>query len=130
MIYEMIAIVVVYGLSVGAVHVAAGRKPRRGASAAAQYVLYMKNDQRHVEWAVYSLLFVNWLRGQPVRIVIVDEGSSDDSPAIIRRLSKCYCVELVGADECQDALATTPCVHIRLHHPDDLQHMPEFYSIR
>ena len=130
MLYELIVILAVYGLTAGAVHIAALRKPRSGASAATVYVLYVKDDQRHVEWAVYSLLFVNWLKGAPVRIVLVDEGSSDDSLTIMRLLSRCYGIDLLGAQDGAETLGHRAAIHVRLHCPDDWRNLPELYSIR
>lgn len=130
MIYELIVILAVYGLTAGVVHVAALRKPRRVASAATTYVLYVRDDQRHLEWAVYSLIFVSWMKGMSVRILLVDEGSSDDSPAIMRLLSKCYGIELLGADDDSGSLPHSRCIHVRLDCPEDWRYLPELYSVR
>lgn len=51
------------------------------------YVLITLNNQMQVEWYLRSLLIYSKMRGQSLKITIIDEGSQDDTLAIVWRMS-------------------------------------------
>lgn len=52
------------------------------------FVLVTKNNQQHIEWVVRSLVWAARLRGKSIRISVLDDGSSDETAAIVARLSR------------------------------------------
>ncbi|PDO09789.1 MAG: hypothetical protein BLM47_10580 [Candidatus Reconcilbacillus cellulovorans] len=52
------------------------------------FVLVTRNNQQHIEWVVRSLVWTARLRGKSIRISVLDDGSSDDTAAIVARLSR------------------------------------------
>lgn len=124
---------IVIAYAAGAVIVQAAWRRSGGAwSGVRHYVLYTMNDQRHVEWAVRSLMLVSWLRGQPVAITIVDEGSTDDTLAIVRCLSRRHAVNVRAAAEDEEILIAgqsgeipgadrAETIHIRLYRPEEME---------
>ena len=87
------------------------------------YVLYTLNDQQHIEWVIRSLLWFYFLHGKSITVTIIDEGSSDDTMAIVSTLSR---------DHKLDVQQTPPftilhneMIHIRLSTPEDLCKLPQ-----
>ncbi|MNC46124.1 hypothetical protein D3C75_951270 [compost metagenome] len=86
-IWGLIAIIGAYGLAAAILHAAYAKHRRRSGMACTTFVLIMRNNELQVEWYLRSLLFVSRLRGRKIQIAVSDEGSEDDTLAIVRRLA-------------------------------------------
>lgn len=53
-----------------------------------QYLVITRNNQLQIEWYIRFLLFFSWLRAKNMNITILDEGSTDDTLAIVKRLAQ------------------------------------------
>lgn len=87
MIWGLLAIIGAYGLAAAILHGAYAVKHRRGGAACTTFLLITRNNELQVEWYLRSLLFVSRLRGRKIQIAVSDEGSEDDTLAIIRKLA-------------------------------------------
>jgi len=134
MVQGLLCIVVIYAAGAVAVQLA-WRFCGRRLSGEKHYILHTLNDQRHVEWAVRSLTLFGWLSGRPVSITIVDEGSTDDTLAIVRCLSRRHELNIRSAAEADAAEIATVCakdakascaetIRIRLYRPEELAKLP------
>lgn len=133
MIVGLLSIFGAYGLAIAFVHL--WHAWRQGSmKQTLHYILITKNNGSHMEWYVRSLLWIAWLRARPIHIVIVDEGSQDDTLVIAARLAKSRStyLELV---ECGDAgmpdhiiarYETEEVVLVRLSNERELYRMPLF----
>jgi hypothetical protein len=93
MVEELLAILGVYGMSIGLVHLLQwhchwGR--RREPSHA---VIITRNAGMTVEWHLRMFALMQWLKARHTKITIVDEGSSDDTIRITQRM-----IAQLGAD--------------------------------
>jgi len=52
------------------------------------FVLIARNEQHRIEWVIRSLLIRSWLKGRPIRLTMIDCGSSDQTGIIVRRLAE------------------------------------------
>ncbi len=98
------------------------------------YVLYTLNNQLHIEWIIRSLVVCYWLQGKSISITIIDEGSSDDTLAIIGLLSRHHLLDVRHMDDDAPQPQTprhneTPSIHIRLSQPEDLLKLPQVHSL-
>lgn len=77
-----------YGLAIVLVH-ALGRLNwlRSGNAAPAQVVLLTRNNQTQIEWYLRYISLVSWWKGRPVRVMLTDSGSTDETLAIAEKLS-------------------------------------------
>ncbi|TCS83339.1 glycosyltransferase family A protein [Tepidibacillus fermentans] len=50
------------------------------------YLILAKDNQSIIEWVIRSLWFWQCIDGKPIKMTIIDFGSSDDTFAIIQRL--------------------------------------------
>jgi hypothetical protein len=95
------------------------------------YVLYTYNNQLQIEWIIRSLIVFYWLQGKSISITIIDEGSSDDTFAILSILSQHHQLDVRLADD--DSLQQLPLrdtsIHIRLSKPEDLQKLPQVSTL-
>lgn len=87
MIWGLLAIFGAYGLAAAILHTAYAIKQRRGGVVGTTFLLITRNNELQVEWYLRSLLFVSRLRGRKIHIAVSDEGSEDDTLAIVRRLA-------------------------------------------
>lgn len=93
-----------YGLAVALVHVCHSffhwnrKRP-------IYYVLITKNNGLQMEWYLRSLLFFSWFKGRKVRVIVMDEGSTDETTQIAGKM----------AEQRPEEIET-----IRLDHPDVL----------
>lgn len=91
MIEGMLWIITIYGLGAAAVHVVHFRLMQRGFVMEPKHVtIVSKHSQLQIEWTIRSLLFAAWLKGEALRITVIDLGSTDDTLAILRKLSYPY----------------------------------------
>jgi hypothetical protein len=135
MVQLLIWIIIAYAAGALAVHIAYRRL--QGTSDSKHYVLYTLNDQRHIEWAVRSLMLFYWLRNKTISITIIDEGSTDDTLAIVRSLSKRHTLDVryIAGEEYEISVhvSTIPhneTIHIRLRQPEDLQKLPILHAVK
>lgn len=88
MIWGMLWIFGVYGAVTIALHlVFAAHKRRHGSKAKTTFVLITYNNETQIEWYLRSLIFVSRLRGRQIGILLFDEGSTDHTVAICRRIA-------------------------------------------
>lgn len=116
----LFTILACYGLAVLAVH-AYYRRTRRSARASSHVVLVTKNNQSSIEWYLRSLFFFSKVRGRVISTTVLDEGSTDDTLRIVRKLAVRHPVWI---DEYRDEHAVDDrvreheqdgCVVVRLH---------------
>ena len=90
------------------------------------YVLYTLDNQLHIEWIIRSLILFYWLQGKSISITIIDEGSSDDTLAIIGLLSRHHLLDVRRMDDeaRQPLPSRETSIHIRLSKPEDLHKLP------
>lgn len=86
MIVGLLLIVGSYGSAVALVHFCHSvfqwnrRKPLI-------YLLITKNNELQMEWYLRSLLLFSWFKGRKVKVLLLDEGSTDDTLTIAARLA-------------------------------------------
>lgn len=86
MIVGLLLIVGSYGSAIALVHFCHSvfqwnrRKPLT-------YLLITKNNELHMEWYLRSLLMFSWLKGRNVKVLLLDEGSTDDTLIIAASLA-------------------------------------------
>lgn len=126
MVQGLFGIIGTYFVGAMIVHLAYNRVNPHG-SGLKHYVLYTMNNQLHIEWIVRSLILFSWLHGKPIAITIIDEGSTDDTLAIVRSLSRRHRLDVLYAgDHLQDGIppCPEPCsetIHIRLNQIEDMR---------
>ncbi|MCD1260854.1 hypothetical protein B5M42_018795 [Paenibacillus athensensis] len=118
-----------YGVSIALLHILFGIR-RNVAKKSTRVVLITKNNQNHIEWYIRSLFFFSNMRGKPIAATVLDEGSSDDTISIVRRLAQTHEVRL----ETLSSQATLenwlekhdkdPVIVMHLGNRDDLQKIP------
>jgi hypothetical protein len=116
----LFAILACYGVAVLAVH-AYYRRSRRARGKASHVVLVTKNNQSSIEWYLRSLFFFSKMRGRAISTTVLDEGSTDDTLHIVRKLAVQHPVWI---GEYRDELAVDDrvreheqegCIVVRLH---------------
>jgi hypothetical protein len=131
MIVGLLLIVGSYGSAVALVHLCYSlarwnrRKPLT-------YLLIVKNNELHVEWYLRSLLLFSWLKGRNVRVLLLDEGSTDDTLTIANRMAgdrpdEMQVLRLENPDLLDDIIACyeqEEVVLVRLSNEPDLQKIP------
>ncbi|MFD3259359.1 hypothetical protein ACE3MQ_12180 [Paenibacillus lentus] len=80
------------------------------------YILVAHNHENQMEWYLRALMWYSCLRAQSLRVTILDEGSQDDTLAIIERMKYANGMNLtvIGTAEIQDEHE-----FIRHSNPDD-----------
>ncbi|MBU7317590.1 hypothetical protein [Paenibacillus oleatilyticus] len=76
-----------YAAGVAIIHWLHWQWRRCGKPRTTHYVLQTYNNQLQVEWYLRSLYFFSWMKGKAISVTLADEGSTDDTLAIARRLS-------------------------------------------
>jgi hypothetical protein len=129
MVYGLF-IIGTYFCSVIVIHLAYSRLGSHDVEAK-HYVLYTLDNQSHIEWIIRSLIVFHWLQGKSISITIIDEGSSDDTVAILSLLSKSHQldVHLMGDENPQPLPLRETSIHIRLSQPEDLHKLPQVSSL-
>lgn len=91
MVIQLIWIVVIYGLAIGIVHGLYARAYKMQGDQQKgynnNYILITLNHERKIEWYVRALWLYAFLKGERLRILIIDHGSSDGTMRMIRRMS-------------------------------------------
>ncbi|MCI3921358.1 hypothetical protein MO973_24635 [Paenibacillus sp. TRM 82003] len=82
---ELLAILAAYGTSIGLVHLFRWRR-YKGRSTASHAVIVTRDVGLSVEWHLRAFAFAQWLQAKHTRITVVDEGSTDETVRIVRRL--------------------------------------------
>lgn len=125
MVYGLL-IIGTYFCSAIAIHLAYSRMSINDIESK-HYVLYTLDNQLHIEWIIRSLILFYWLQGKSISITIIDEGSSDDTLAILGLLSKHHQldVRLMDDDHPQTLPLRDTSIHIRLSQPEDMHKLPQ-----
>ncbi|WP_010499453.1 hypothetical protein [Paenibacillus elgii] len=76
-----------YAAGVAIIHWLHWQWRRYGKPRTTHYVLQTYNNQLQVEWYLRSLYFFSWMKGKAISVTLADEGSTDDTLDIARRLS-------------------------------------------
>jgi hypothetical protein len=63
------------------------RWSRRTSRKSSHVVLITRNNQTQIEWYIRSLYFFSRFKGRDIATTIMDEGSTDETVAILERLS-------------------------------------------
>ncbi|RCX19089.1 hypothetical protein DFP94_105105 [Fontibacillus phaseoli] len=125
-----------YGLAAVLVHFLHGvllrTKPKDGKKL--HYILVTHNHENQMEWYLRALSWYARLRGESVRVTVLDEASQDDTLAIIQRLRDeagieltAVCLMTVGAEEIGRQAAGTEeeiKVHVDLRVPQEAAKIP------
>ncbi|UUZ82624.1 hypothetical protein LJK88_00580 [Paenibacillus sp. P26] len=88
MLIGLVGIVGRYAAGIVLVHWLHRRWKGQEKTRTVHYLLITWNHQNQVEWFIRSLHFFSWLKGRAIAVTVADEGSSDDTLAIVRRLSQ------------------------------------------
>ncbi|MCR8632359.1 hypothetical protein [Paenibacillus radicis (ex Xue et al. 2023)] len=72
------------------------RRHRNEAREATHFLLITCNSQMQVEWYIRSLFFFSRLKGREIQVTLFDEGSTDDTLAIVERMRREYQVDISG----------------------------------
>ncbi len=135
MIEGFLLIVGCYGICVALVHLFHQRyqqnhspsqrypRPSEPKPDVPHYVLITHNNQMQVEWYLRSLLIYSKMRGQSLKITIIDEGSQDDTLAIVWRMSLNRYVDInTVQSSCTVQLPDSQVLHDLHQHEHDHQH--------
>jgi|GEM_PF-2373231 len=90
MAVELLLVIVIYAAGAFGVHWAHRRRQRVPARGSHHYVLHVHNDGRRLEWVVRALLWHGLRRDRGIRITVIDEGSTDDTPELLRLLVRTF----------------------------------------
>lgn len=126
-----------YGLAAMLVHLLHGvlrrRQPKNGKRL--HYVLVTHNYENRMEWVLRALSWYARLKGETVKVTVLDEASQDDTLEIIRRLQNQAGIELTviglmaasGDEVAHDSDALTEeeiKVHVDLRIPQEAAKIP------
>lgn len=128
MIPYMVWILFSYGVTGALVHFFHSRYLKYETSSRKQvhYILVAHNHENQMEWYLRALMWYSCLRAQSLRVTILDDGSQDDTLAIIERMKYANEMNLtvVGEAEIQDEHDI-----IRSHSPNDGEQL-KFIDLR
>ncbi|AEI38746.1 hypothetical protein [Paenibacillus mucilaginosus] len=88
MMLGLVWIIGCYAAGIAVIHALHRQWKRRGTRRAAHYVLYAQNAQMQLEWYLRSLYFFSWIKGRPIEVTLVDEGSTDETLQIAARIAQ------------------------------------------
>ncbi|MFF2912242.1 glycosyltransferase family A protein [Paenibacillus sp. NPDC057934] len=94
MVAQLIWIAAVYSSAVALVHVLHIREKSRQARESGkwiQYILITRNHESVVEWYIRALTFHAFLTGKPLRVLVMDDNSSDTTMGIVSRMARSGC---------------------------------------
>lgn len=88
MIWGLLWIIGIYGATIAILHlIHAWHNGRTVKPTTTYFALMTHNNETQIEWYLRTLVFFSWLRGRHISIVVFDEGSTDETLAIIRRFA-------------------------------------------
>lgn len=88
MLWGMLWIFGVYGAAIAILHlVYAAHKRRHQVKSVTTFALITHNNETQLEWYLRSLIFISWLRGRRIAIALFDEGSTDTTVEIARKIA-------------------------------------------
>lgn len=130
-------ILVGYGLAALLVHILHRRFLRRASKGASEmhYILITRNHENQMEWYVRALSWYARLRGESIRVTVLDQASQDDTLAILGRLYQASGIKLNVIDLPEavegEVLCKTPDsedrenrVHVDLRVPQEAAKIP------
>lgn len=123
---ELLLAIGIYALGAFAVHVAHGRRGGRSAGSR-HYVLHARNEGRRLEWVVRALLWHGAFRESGIRITVIDDGSTDETPELLRLLARtCGIRREIGEPRARAEAgeAGRETVHVFLRRPEDWRKLP------
>ena len=90
MVVGLLVIGGVYALCAVVIHMAHGYSDTANVRKSPVYHLAVvtRNSQTRIEWYLYAYLFISWLRGRQTVITVFDEGSTDETCTIVRRIGR------------------------------------------
>jgi hypothetical protein len=91
MVAQLIWIVAVYAAAVALVHVLHIREKanqKREPGKWIQYTLITRNHESVVEWYIRALAFHAFLTGKTLRVLVMDDGSSDGTMKIVSKMAQ------------------------------------------
>ncbi|AZK45904.1 hypothetical protein [Paenibacillus lentus] len=106
MVPYMVWVLLSYGVAGLIVHLLHNRQLRDKPNLCKQvhYILVAHNHEKQMEWYLRALLWYSCLRAQSLRVTILDEGSQDDTLAIIERMKYANGMDLtvIGTADIED----------------------------
>lgn len=125
MILGLVWVMGCYAAGIALVHLLHWHWNRRGTERAAHYILRTYNHQLQIEWYLRSLHFFSRLKGRPITVTVIDEGSTDDTLAIAERLRLehhliIWSTAEMDRDEWGLKHQDEEAIVIRLNHSEDL----------
>lgn len=88
MILGLLWMISLYGSGALLVHAAHHRMLKANkARKIHHYVVNTNHSQLQIEWSIRSLLLLAWLKGEALHITVIDHGSTDDTIAILNKLT-------------------------------------------
>lgn len=84
MVGELLAIAAAYGLGICLMHLLHRRFRRE----AVHIVLMTNQVGSSIEWHLRSISLMSWLRSRDTTVTMLDEGSTDDTVRIAKRLAR------------------------------------------
>ena len=75
----------VYGSCIVLLHIVHALYRRKSSGRSAYVVCITHNNELQIEWYIRSILFVSWLRGKPLKLVVFDDESEDDTVRIVEK---------------------------------------------
>lgn len=130
MIQGLLWFITIYGTSIILIHAAHLwiHKVQKRAKSVKHYVLISNQNQLHIEWYIRSIVWFHSLKGNPLRITIMDQGSTDQTISIVEKLSRYFTIQIHTSSSLDDiAFISTPsteAVVVQLNNQDDLRKIP------
>jgi hypothetical protein len=125
MMLGLLWIVGSYAIGIALVHWCY-RRDREKSQIETHVALITYNSQLQVEWFVRSLLFFSRLKGKEIQLTVADEGSTDDTLAIVEKLrlehslNISLIVERGSFEEWKNTNEDNRMIVVRLGHQEDL----------
>jgi len=86
----MLSIIGVFMVSAGCIHLFNWLSIGDKSCVTIYAAMVTANNELQVEWYLRSFLFSAWLRGRPAQVTVFDQGSTDATLAIARKLAKTH----------------------------------------
>jgi hypothetical protein len=115
-----------YLISIIVIHGCHKHHKRKAQKKMTNVILITYNSQMQVEWFLRSLLFFSRIKGREIHITVVDEGSVDETLAIIDRLqwefnfSMNYSANAGSLVDWTNEAEDNQKIVVRLEHQEDL----------